>query len=270
MNDLSVYMITKNEEARLVRTLTAAREIADEIVIVDSGSIDRTVAIARSFDAKVFIREWDNYSAQKAFAESKCTGSWLLNLDADEELSPDLIEEIPLSLTSEKYDAYRIKIADIFPGHPRPHPWVKKNCVLRLYRRGCAAMENTFSWDRVRLLRADVRIGTLRSDIWHHSFESISKTVEKYNAYSDALLQGSLAEEKKYSPWRIPLAMTGNFLRYFILHRQFLYGFWGYINSVNGAWLRFLKFSKHYEYNQKISENPYPSSSGDKKLSERL
>lgn len=264
MNDLSVYMITKNEESRLPATLEAARKIAAEIVVVDSLSTDRTAEIARSFGAKVFFREWDNYSAQKAFAERKCTGSWLLNLDADEELSPGLIEEIPPALLSGRYDAFRIKIADVFPGHPRPNPLVKKNIVLRLYRRGFAAMGETWSWDRVRLLRDDARIGTLRSDIWHHSFQSISKTVAKYNDYTDALLEGSLARGKNYSPWRIPFAMTGNFLRYFLIHRQFLYGFWGYINSVNGAWLRFLKFAKYYEEAQKTSEKsaPHPSSGG--------
>ncbi len=117
-------------------------------------------------------------------------------------------------------------------------------------------MGETWSWDRPHVLRDDARIGTLSFDVWHHSFLSLSRTVEKFNSYTDALLESSLATGKKYSPWRIPFAMTGNFLRYYILHRQFLYGFWGYINSVNAAWLRFLKYAKYYEETQRTFEEP--------------
>src|SRR6266851_2012658 len=91
---LSVVIITHNEEANIGRTLTSVQPlIADgkgEIIVVDSGSTDRTVEIAKSFGAKVFLEEWKGYAAQKNFAIDKATGEWILSLDADEEMEPDL------------------------------------------------------------------------------------------------------------------------------------------------------------------------------------
>src|SRR5271156_4511821 len=96
---LSVAIITLNEEANLQRTL-ASVAFADEIVIVDSGSTDRTLAIAASFNAKVYTESWKGFSSQKNFAISKCSGTWVLSLDADEELSQDLQTQLRVLLPS--------------------------------------------------------------------------------------------------------------------------------------------------------------------------
>src|SRR5580765_5453869 len=95
---LSVVIITLSEEANIGRTLVSAQLlVADgkgEIIVVDSGSTDRTVEIAKSFGAKVFVEEWKGYAAQKNSAIEKASGEWILSLDADEEVSPELVEEI--------------------------------------------------------------------------------------------------------------------------------------------------------------------------------
>src|SRR5436309_1919293 len=90
---LSVAIITKNEEANIRRTLESVRW-ADEIVVVDSGSTDRTCEIAREMGAKVFVEEWKGFAAQKNSAIEKCTGDWILSLDADEEVSEEIAQEI--------------------------------------------------------------------------------------------------------------------------------------------------------------------------------
>jgi glycosyltransferase involved in cell wall biosynthesis len=92
---LSVAIIVKNEERNLARTLASVR-FADEIVIVDSNSTDRTVEIGRSFGARIFNREWPGFAAQKNFAIQQCTGEWILSLDADEEVSPELRRQLHL------------------------------------------------------------------------------------------------------------------------------------------------------------------------------
>jgi glycosyltransferase involved in cell wall biosynthesis len=98
---LSVAIITLNEEANLGRTLASVR-FADEVIVIDSGSTDRTVEIARSFpNTKVFYEEWKGFSSQKNSAIEKCTGEWILSLDADEELSPELQAEIRELLAGE-------------------------------------------------------------------------------------------------------------------------------------------------------------------------
>lgn len=254
MPKLSVYMVTLNEEKRLPRTLEALCKVADEIVVVDAGSGDRTQEIARSFGAQVYFREWDNYSAQKAYAEKLCSGDWLMNVDADEELCEELCQEIREAIGKDEADAYRIHIADVYPGHRRPNRWVKHFNVVRLYRRGFARMGETYDNDRVQFIRPDVRVGQLYHLVSHHSFISIDQIVRKYNHYTNQQIEAAVERGKRYSPWRMVLAVGLNFLRYFILHRQFLYGFWGYVNAMNLSYLRFLKFAKYYEYECNKSE----------------
>ena len=94
---LSVAIITCDEERNLARTL-ASVSFADEVIVVDSGSKDRTVEIAEAFGAKIFVREWPGFAAQKNFAISQCKGDWVLSLDADEEMSPELATQIRLFL----------------------------------------------------------------------------------------------------------------------------------------------------------------------------
>lgn len=250
MNRLSVYVITLDEEQRLPLALKALSGVADEVIVVDSGSTDRTVEIARSFGAQVFFRQWDNYSAQKKYAESLCSGDWLLNLDADEELSPELAREIREVVDTDRYDACRLRVADVYPGGGRPHPWVRCYKIIRLYRRGVAAMGDTYTWDRVSLLDEKARIGLLKGFVYHRSVIDLKRAVAKYNDYTSQQIEAALVLGKRYSPWRMFLAINLNFLRYFFLHRRFLYGFWGYIDSVNLSYARFLKFAKYYEISE--------------------
>src|SRR5471032_2996377 len=118
---LSVAIVTLNEEAALVRTL-ASVAWAEEIVVVDSGSTDRTVEIARSYGARVIEREWPGFAAQKNIAIEQCTGTWVLSLDADEELTPELQQEIQQLLahgTDQIFadvDAFYLKRRNMFLG----------------------------------------------------------------------------------------------------------------------------------------------------------
>src|SRR5204862_576455 len=106
---LSVVIITHNEEANLPRTLESVKPLVSdgkgEIIVVDSGSTDRTVEIAKSYGAKVFVEEWKGYAAQKNSAIDKATGDWILSLDADEEVEPDLLTELGASLSDMNPDS---------------------------------------------------------------------------------------------------------------------------------------------------------------------
>src|SRR5690349_3461912 len=103
---LSVIIITRNEEKDLPSCLESVKSIADEVVLVDSGSTDKTLTIARSYTDKIFSREWNGYSAQKQFALEKASGPWILNIDADERLSPALAEEIRTAIQSNGINGY--------------------------------------------------------------------------------------------------------------------------------------------------------------------
>ncbi|KKQ73899.1 MAG: Glycosyl transferase, group 2 family, partial [Candidatus Woesebacteria bacterium GW2011_GWB1_38_5b] len=118
MKTLTVTIITLNEEKDLPRCLGSIKEIADEIVVVDCGSTDGTVEVARRFGAKVYFRKFDNYTNQKNFAASKVNGDWILSIDADEEISPELALEIKskIQISNSKFVAFTIPRKNIIFG----------------------------------------------------------------------------------------------------------------------------------------------------------
>jgi glycosyltransferase involved in cell wall biosynthesis len=140
---ISVAIITCNEERNLARTL-ASVSFVDEVVVVDSGSTDRTLEIAESFGAKIFRREWPGFAPQKNFAIAQCTGDWVLSLDADEELSPELRTQLRLLLpTNPPADAYYIKRRNMFLGRWLKYGGYYPDPKLRLFRRSAAHFGNT-------------------------------------------------------------------------------------------------------------------------------
>src|SRR5262249_2918979 len=140
---LSVCIITLNEEANIVRTLESVRGIADEIIVVDSGSTDATVSLARARGAKVFSEPWKGFAQQKNSALAKATCDWILSLDADEEVSPELAANIKSLLKSSQtpYAGYKMNRRNMYLGR-----WLKRSGYypdpkLRLVRRGAAEFE---------------------------------------------------------------------------------------------------------------------------------
>ena len=135
---LSVAIITRNEAANLPRTLASVRW-ANEIVVVDSGSTDATLDLAREAGARVFEESWKGFAAQKNSAIAHATGDWILSLDADEEVSPQLAQEIQALLAGEPASsAYRIPRLNHFLGCPLRHGGYWPDPKLRLFRRGAA------------------------------------------------------------------------------------------------------------------------------------
>ena len=102
---LSVTIITLNEEENISRCIGSVKDIADEIIVVDSGSTDNTVEIARKYGAKVYVRKFDNYASQKNYAAGKATGEWILSLDADEIIEPELAREMKSKINNSKVGA---------------------------------------------------------------------------------------------------------------------------------------------------------------------
>jgi glycosyltransferase involved in cell wall biosynthesis len=184
---LSVAIITHNEEANLARTL-ASVSWANEIIVVDSGSTDRTVEIARSHDARVIDHLWTGFAAQKNFALSQCTGDWILSLDADEELSTELQFQIQNLLHSRPTaDAYFLKRRNLFLGR-----WIKyggfyPDPKLRLFRRTAANFVRTPQFEERPVHETIVFDGisaTLDYDLIHHAYPTLSTYIEHMDRYS--------------------------------------------------------------------------------------
>jgi len=246
---LSVYIVTLNEELRLPKTLAAASKVADEIVVVDSGSTDRTEEIAKKYGAKFIFHKWKNISSQKKFAQDICENDFVLSLDADEVLSPDLIVEINEVKKNNRYSAYKIRIKDMYPGDKKPKFFAKSYNLVRLYDRRIATMPDDLTHDRVVFLK-NVAVFKLKGIIYHYSYIRLTQLWYKYNMFTDELLKTSIKTNKKYSKFRLIIEMPFQFFKYYVLKRQFLNGWFGFINSVSLSYFRFLKIAKWVEYQE--------------------
>src|SRR6202044_3180423 len=185
---LSVALITLNEEDNLSRTLASVR-FADEIVVVDSGSTDRTVEIARSFGARVFSEDWKGFARQKNSAIDKCVGTWVLSLDADEELTEELQAEIRAMLEADErmapqVDGYRLRLRHVFLGRWMRYGGYYPDMKLRLFRRltpsGTACFTDRPVHESVQVAGT---VETLKNDFLHHGYPNLEIYFEHLNRY---------------------------------------------------------------------------------------
>jgi glycosyltransferase involved in cell wall biosynthesis len=245
---LSVFIICKNEADRIGRTLEAVRGLSDDIVVVDSGSTDGTQALAAQLGARVVEHAFEGYGPQKRHAETLCRHPWLLNIDADEVIPPDLAEEIRALFAGAgpAADAYRIRIAEIFPGEGAPHRFAYALTPVRLYRRDKGAYSQSPVWDRVDLVPG-ARVAKLRGTIHHFSVRSLGDQMTKLNAYTDALVADMAARGDGVSVLRLALEFPANFLKAYIGRRHVLRGAYGFMTAMNFAFYRYLRVAKHIE-----------------------
>ncbi len=240
---LSVTIIARNEERDLPDCL-ASVSFADEIVVVDSGSSDRTLEIARAAGAKVFENPWSGYGAQKAFALSKATGEWVLNLDADERCSPELRRELLLALAKGGHDAYSIPFETHLFGRRAHFGGFGGERHLRLFRRVKASYPPREVHEGVRV---EGSIGRLREPIVHHPYESLEEYFEKFNAYTSAMAKERAQAGRFFSAWSVFRWPWGFFRRY-VLQLGFLDGYAGFLHASLSGLYDFVKYAKLDDY----------------------
>jgi len=245
---LSIFIIAQNEADRIGRTIEAARGLSDDVVVVDSGSTDGTQALAESLGARVIFNAWPGYGQQKRFAEEQCRHDWLLNLDADEVIPPDLAAEIAalFSAGAPAKDAYKVRIAEIFPGEGTPHRFAYALAPVRLYRKSKGRYSLSPVHDRVDLA-PDASVGRLRGTVHHFSVRSLGEQMDKLNAYSDAQADDLDARGGTLSVFRLVAEFPANFLKAYIGRRHALRGIYGFMTAMNYAFYRYLRVAKHWE-----------------------
>ena len=247
MIKISAYIVTLNEELRLEKTLQAVSQVADEIIVVDSGSTDKTEEIAKQNNAKFIFHKWKNISSQKNFAQNECSNEWVISLDADEVLSDELIKEIITIKENPKADAYKVKICDMLPGDKKPRLFAKTYNQVRLYNRKKANMPDDLTHDRV-VLGDNCKVEQLKSKINHYSYVSLTQLWFKLNMYTDELVKVAIEKNKKYSLIRLYTELPRQFLVYYFKRRYCLYGTCGFWMATSYAYFRFLKIAKWFEY----------------------
>ncbi|MCR9199452.1 MAG: glycosyltransferase family 2 protein [Planctomycetaceae bacterium] len=256
---ISVYLITKNEANRIGCAIRSVIDWADEVVLVDSGSEDATVEIARSLGARVLHRDWDGYGPQKHFAENACRNDWVLNLDADEEVTPALASEIQQAVDAAGPDqaAFLMKITDVLPGETEPSTFAYSYHVLRLYHRARGSMSTHAYQDRVEIHSGNT--SSLKARILHRSFVSWETTVSKLNFYSTQVGRSRAASGKTPSTARIWFEFPATFLKIWIVRRMIFRGTMGLSISLTIAYLNLLRLLKTREA-AGISADDHPAS----------
>ncbi len=247
MVKISAYIVTLNEEKRLGKTLQALKKVADEIFVIDSGSTDKTQKIAEKYGAKFVFHKWKNISAQKHYGQELCHNDWVLSLDADEVLSPELIAEIKEKMKKPAADAYKMKICDMLPGDKKPRLFAKTYNQVRLYNRKKNNMPDDLTNDRVVVGEGAV-VEQLESKVFHYSYISLTQTWFKLNMYTDELVKTAVEQGRKYSKLRLYTEFPRQFLVYYFKKRYFLYGTCGFWMATTYAYFRFLKIAKWFEW----------------------
>lgn len=221
---LSAFIIARNEADRIGRAIDSAASCADEVVVVDSGSEDDTLAVAEAYGARALFHAWPGYGPQKAFAETQCQHDWLLNIDADEEVSAELAAEIRAALADgpPQPSAFEMRWKMIHYGGDAPHPLAPAKSFIRLYDRRRAGFRPSLVHDSVVVREGDVaRLGGL---VRHRSFRSLAHFRDKLNAYADLQALDMAERGRRPSAMRTLLEPVAAFAKLYLLRRYFLYG----------------------------------------------
>jgi glycosyltransferase involved in cell wall biosynthesis len=200
MQDLSLVIVAQDEERTIGRVLQAAQELWREVILVDSGSSDRTVEIAQQMGAQCHYQEWLGYSAQKNYALSLATSKWILSLDADEILSPELVSEIVKTLARsdvESFDGFRIPRIFLIGEHAIMHGGFYPDAQLRLFKRGKGAFNERIVHEAVKVAG---KVGSLKNDMLHYAYPDLAAYSKAMNKY--ALLSAEEFASKGYSSWK--------------------------------------------------------------------
>lgn len=239
---VSAIVITRNEEAN-IRECLASVAFARERIVVDSGSTDATAAIAREMGAHVVqTRDWPGFGAQKNRALDQATQPWVLSIDADERVTPQLREEILAVVDGAAgADAYAIPRRSSYCGQFMAHSGWYPDHVTRLFRRGSARFSDDVVHEK---LVAQGRVDKLRNDLLHHSFPDLESVLDKLDRYSTAGAQRMHRQGKRATLSSAVLHGLWAFIRTYFLQRGFRDGRMGFVLAVSnaeGTYYRYLK-----------------------------
>ncbi len=238
---LSVLMITKNAAETLEKSLASVKKIADEIIIVDSMSTDRTVEIAKNYLAKVYVKEFTDIGKQRIFGLSKAKGKWVLILDCDEIVSERLMHEIKSKIDNNriKINGYYIPYQNFFLDKPLQFGGEDYK-MLRLFRRVKLSIQPSLVHNRIEV--KDERIGYLKGKIFHHSYRSIFQMFGKFTDYGIRMAKEKSLSKEKSSFKKIFFYPVHMFWARFIIDKGYEDGLFRIPLDLGFAYMEFLTY----------------------------
>lgn len=246
---ISLIVITLNEEKNLGRCLRAA-DFCAEMIVVDSGSSDRTLEIAAEYQARVFHRPWTGYGDQKNFGAAQSSHDWVLCIDADEVISPELRAAIVAAFRAPPHvDAFDINRHSYYAGTLINHGGWYPQWRTFLYRKDKAYWGGAEPHTVVHF--TGERKSRLAGDLYHYTYDSIRQHIQKNVAAAHAAAAAMAAQNRRAKPGDFLARTPWAFLRGYIFQRGFLDGFYGLIIAVSGAYYTFAKYAMLAEMNRK-------------------
>ncbi|NLF25583.1 MAG: glycosyltransferase [Deltaproteobacteria bacterium] len=250
---ISAFVVCCNEEKNMVRCLESLKW-CDEIVIVDSGSTDRTVEICRQYTDRIFYRKWNGHSEQKQFALDQCRGDWILNIDADEEVSTELKSQIlrVLGLPKRRREAikgYEVCRVVYFLGRWWDHGGWYPEYRMRFFQRRCVRWGGVNPHEKALI---DGKTRRLKGAIYHYTYSGIPHQVECLNRHSSNSAKYLYLAGKRTRFANIILNPAFRFFKFYILKRGFREGRAGFVVGCIEACYTFLKYVKLWEIQGRV------------------
>ncbi|MGZ8157174.1 MAG: glycosyltransferase family 2 protein [Methylobacter sp.] len=247
---LSVVIITKNEAGHIGRCLESV-SWADEIIVLDSGSVDDTVAICRQYTDKVYQTDWPGFGIQKQRAVDKAGGDWILSVDADEVVTPELRSEIEKALQQEHYKGYEIPRLSSYCGRQMRHGGWWPDHVLRLFRRDCGQFTESVVHE---IIIVQGPVGRVRSPLLHDAFINLDEVLHKVNSYSTLGAEMLYRRGVRSSLGKAVLKGLWTFIRTYWIKAAFLDGRQGLMLAISNAEGTYYKYLKLLELQNRQSE----------------
>lgn len=250
MPPISAVIIAKNEEDKIRRCLDSLRSFAAEIVVVDSVSSDQTASICIEAGCRVFRREFDGYGSQKQFAVDQAVNDWVLSVDADEVLTPELQQELSIMSADKKlpFDAYTIPFSMVYMGRLMKYSGLGHEVHLRLFNRQKGRFTNTPVHEGIV---SEGSQGKLRNRILHYSYRDIRHHLDKINIYTSQAAEGLANNGERYSPLTVAFKFPMSFFTVYILKGGILDGYPGFVWSYLSAFYATMKLAKTSELQRK-------------------
>ncbi|MDY6793032.1 MAG: glycosyltransferase family 2 protein [Thermodesulfobacteriota bacterium] len=250
MINISVCMITFNNERTVERALKSVLPWANEIIVVDSFSTDETPKIAQQYASHFEKRHWPGHMNQYNYCISKAKNEWVIFIDADEEISPKLAKEMMQRIETDngKYDGYIIHRRTFYLGRWIMHGGWVPDYEIRLFRKSKGAFEGG--------LHAKVsvcgKVGTLTNFYFHYNYKDIADQIDTINNYSDTAARDMIAESRRFSYIDLIFRPPFRFIKEYFFKRGFMDGLPGFVIAVSTVYYVFIKYAKLWE----LKNNP--------------
>ncbi len=245
-NKISAVIITKNEEANIGRCLNSLGWV-DEIVVVDSGSTDKTIEICKEYNCQIVISEWLGFGKTKKLAVDSATNNWILSIDSDEEVTHELENKIKEILINPKSNGYRINRRSFYLGRMINHCGWNFDYPLRLFNKKHGNFNDKEVHESVEI---GDEVGRIEYPLLHYTYPTLEGHIVKANRYSSLQAKELYEKNKNYSFFLIPVFVINKFINMYILKAGFLDGKEGFILSYISAFGVFLKYIKLWKLNK--------------------